>query len=69
MARSFAPSSLEAIKQLYPLLQDTTNTGLCISQLEIYTIASDEHIAMALCSLLFLISLKVGFISSCVTVS
>jgi hypothetical protein len=64
MARSFALSFSVATKQLYLSLQDIMNTGLSISLSETYAIASDGHIAMALCSLLSSQSLKVGFISS-----
>ena len=60
MALSFAPSFLAAIKLLYPSLQDTMNIGPSISPLVTCAIASDEHIVMALCSLVFLLSLKVS---------
>ena len=64
MARSFAPSFLVVIKQLYLLLQDIMNTGLSISPSGTYTIASGEHTVMVLCSLVSSIFPKVGFVSA-----
>jgi len=42
------------------------STGLFISLLATYAIISDEHIVMVLCSLVFLLSLKVSVIASCI---
>ena len=69
MAQSFAPSFSAAIKQQYLSLQDIMNTGLSIYLSETSAIASDEHIAMALCSWVSLLFLKVGFLSSLTIIS